>query len=71
MEGGLVCILLQGLSPHKSVGPGRIQPRVLREVADIIVTRPLSIIFEKVWRSGDIPDNWKRANVESIYRKGI
>lgn len=48
VEGGLVCLLLQGLNPHKSMGLGRIHPRVLREVADIIVVRPLSIIFEKL-----------------------
>ncbi|KAK4806136.1 hypothetical protein QYF61_001059 [Mycteria americana] len=69
-EEGLVCSLLQGLNPHKSMGLDGIHPRVLGEVADIIVARPLSIIFEKSWRSGDIPDDWKRANVTLIYKKG-
>ncbi|KAK4806811.1 hypothetical protein QYF61_005607 [Mycteria americana] len=68
-EEGLVCGLLQGLDPHKSTGLDGIHPGVLREVADI-VARPLSIISEKLWRSGDIPDDWKRANVIPIYKKG-
>ncbi|KAK4811373.1 LOW QUALITY PROTEIN: hypothetical protein QYF61_027602 [Mycteria americana] len=72
VEEGLVCGLLQGLNPHKSMGPDGIHPRVLREVPDV-VARPLAIIFEKPWRSGDIPDDWKRANVLfiiPIYKKG-
>lgn len=56
VEGGLVCILLQGLHPHKSLGLGR-------EGTDI-VARPLSVILEKLWTSGGTPDNWKRVNVK-------
>ena len=60
---------MQGLNPHKSVSLEGIHPRVVREVADV-VARPPSIIFEKPWRSGDIPDAWKGANVIPIYKKG-
>ena len=66
---GLVCSLWPGLNPHKSVGLEGIHPRVVREVADV-VARPPPIIFEKSWRSGDIPDAWKGANVIPIYKKG-
>ncbi|KAK4831724.1 hypothetical protein QYF61_018776 [Mycteria americana] len=52
----LVCALLQELDPYKSMGPGKIQPRVLRELADVIA-RPLSMIFEKLWRLRDIPED--------------
>ncbi|KAK4806222.1 hypothetical protein QYF61_001145 [Mycteria americana] len=34
-----------------------------------IVAKPLSIIFEKSWTSGDIHDDWKTANVTLIYKK--
>lgn len=43
---------------------------VQREVAGI-VTKPLSMIFEKSWRSGYVPDDWKRANVTPIFSKAF
>ncbi|GAB0176922.1 mitochondrial enolase superfamily member 1 [Grus japonensis] len=66
----LVCKLLQELDPYKSMGPNNIHPSVLRELADI-TARLLSIIFEKSWRLGDIPEDWKKANVTPIYKKGL
>ncbi|KAK4821749.1 hypothetical protein QYF61_000810 [Mycteria americana] len=66
----LVCELLQQLDPYKWMGPDNIHPRVLRELADVIV-RLLSIIFEKSWTSGDIPEDWKKANVTPIYKNGL
>ncbi|GAB0209556.1 mitochondrial enolase superfamily member 1 [Grus japonensis] len=66
----LVCELLQELDPYKSMGPDNIHLRVLRELADVIA-RLLSVIFEKLWKSGDIPEDWKKANVTPIYKKGL
>ncbi|KAK4812899.1 hypothetical protein QYF61_027293 [Mycteria americana] len=66
----LVGELLQKLDPYKSMGPDVIHLRVLRELADI-VARPLSIIFEKLWRSRDVPEDWKKANATPIYKKGL
>ena len=69
MEEGPACRLSEELNPHKSLGLDGIHPKVLREAADIVV-RPLSIISEKLWRSGNVSDVWKRADVIPIYKKG-
>ena len=42
--------------------------RVLREPAEV-VTELLSIIFEKTWLSGKVPDNWRKGYVTPIYKK--
>ncbi|GAB0175876.1 mitochondrial enolase superfamily member 1 [Grus japonensis] len=44
--------------------------RVLRELADIVL-RTISITFEMSWRSSDVPEDIKKANVTPIYKKGL
>ncbi|KAK4827374.1 LOW QUALITY PROTEIN: hypothetical protein QYF61_017312 [Mycteria americana] len=69
IQGEMVSDLLHHLDTHKSMGPDGIQPRVLRELAEVL-TKPLSIIYQQSWLTGEVPVDWRLANVTSIYRKG-
>ncbi|KFV54970.1 RNA-directed DNA polymerase from mobile element jockey, partial [Tyto alba] len=69
IHGEMVSDLLHHLDTHKSMGPGGIHPRVLRELAEVI-TKSLSIICQQPWLTGDVPVDWRLANVLPIYRKG-
>ncbi|CAM4712535.1 unnamed protein product [Lepidochelys kempii] len=60
---------LEKLDEHKSMGPDVLHPRVLKEFVDVIA-EPLAIIFENSWRSGEVPDDWKKASVVLIFKKG-
>ncbi|KAJ7415597.1 hypothetical protein BTVI_37847 [Pitangus sulphuratus] len=48
------------------MGPDRMH---LRKMVDIIA-RPLTIIFERSWRSGEVLEDWKIANVTPVFKKG-
>ncbi|CAM4585244.1 unnamed protein product [Lepidochelys kempii] len=60
---------LEKLDVHKSMGPDELHPRVLKELAAVIA-EPLAIIFENSWRTGEVPDDWKKANEVPIFKKG-
>ncbi|WP_245931577.1 RNA-directed DNA polymerase, partial [Nocardia nova] len=51
------------------MGPDGIHPRVLRELAEELA-KPLSIIYQQSWLSGEVPADWRLANVTPIYKKG-
>ncbi|KFZ54062.1 hypothetical protein N321_13658, partial [Antrostomus carolinensis] len=58
---------LRNLKVHKSMRPDVMRPQVLREVDE--VAKPLSILFEKSWKSGEVPADWKKGNITSIFKK--
>ena len=57
------------LSVNKSCGPDEIHPRMLIELADLI-SGPLALIMNKTLREKQIPNDWKKANVSPIFKKG-
>ncbi|KAK4808263.1 hypothetical protein QYF61_020753 [Mycteria americana] len=69
IQGDMVSGLLHHLDIHRSMGPDEIHPRVLKELAEVL-TKPLSIIYQQSWLTGEVPADWRLANVTPIYKKG-
>ncbi|PKU34385.1 rna-directed dna polymerase from mobile element hypothetical protein [Limosa lapponica baueri] len=61
--------LLDHLDMHKSMGPEWTHPRVLRELVELFI-KLLSIIYQQSWLTGEVPADWRLANVMPIYKKG-
>ncbi|GAB0203928.1 mitochondrial enolase superfamily member 1 [Grus japonensis] len=57
------------LDTHKSMGLDGIHLKILRELAEELA-KPLSIIYQQSWLTGEVPDDWRLANVTPIYKKG-
>ena len=61
--------LLHGLKTHKAAGPDGITPRILKHLAKTLAPI-LCNIFRLSYDRGEIPDDWREANVVPIYKKG-
>ncbi|KAK4818831.1 hypothetical protein QYF61_019868 [Mycteria americana] len=69
IQGEMVSDLLHHLDTHKFMGSDEIHPRVLKELADVL-TKPLSIIYQQSWLTGEVPADCRLANVTPIFKKG-
>ena len=60
---------LNSLKTNKSPGPDYFYPTILKQVKHEII-KPLTIIFNKSLQTGEVPQDWKIANVTPIFKKG-
>jgi len=62
-------ISLYSSARTQSIGLDGIHPRVLRELAEELA-KPLSIIYQQSYLTGEVPEDWRIASVTPIYKKG-
>lgn len=60
---------IEKLNISKSPGPDEIHPRILKETSNIIA-KPLVLIYNKSLKVGRLPEDWKKANISAIFKKG-
>ena len=60
---------LEGLNRFKGCDPDNIHPHVLRETAQSI-SLPITMIYRESLRTGETPEDWRKANVTPIFKKG-
>lgn len=61
--------MLKNLKPQKAAGPDALPPTVLKELSDELAPI-LEHIFRRSLLTGQLPSDWKRANVAPIFKKG-
>ena len=61
--------LLRNINPTKATGPDTIPGRILKELATEI-TPALTLIFKASLHQGEIPEQWKKACVTPLFKKG-
>jgi hypothetical protein len=60
---------IRKLRAAAAAGPDEIGPRLLKELENEIVG-PLTQIFRSSLEKSEVPEDWKRANVAPIFKKG-
>ena len=65
----MVLLLLKALNVNKSVGPDGMHPKLLKELAGLIA-EPIAKLFNMTIEDNVLPDDWKKAFVSPIFKKG-
>ena len=60
---------MSALKTSSSPGPDGVHPMVLKECARVLC-EPLHLLFMKSLSSGVVPEDWRRANITPIFKKG-
>ncbi|KAI8518860.1 hypothetical protein Bbelb_021170 [Branchiostoma belcheri] len=60
---------LSKLNPNKASGPDGLSPRLLKTTATQIAP-VLQVIFTQSLDTGDVPADWRAANISPIFKKG-
>jgi hypothetical protein len=61
--------LLNGLNIHKATGPDAISTRFLHDYAEELAPI-MTFIFQLSLDTGNIPDDWREANMVALFKKG-
>ena len=61
--------IVKALDPHKSCGPDNIHIKLIKEGINSLAL-PLYLLFRKSLDTGEIPVDWKLANVTPIHKTG-
>ena len=69
IDNNCVIKLLSSLNPSKANGPDLLPTRALKEAATEIAPY-LCFIFQQSINTGEVPPEWKHANVIAIFKKG-
>jgi hypothetical protein len=57
------------LKTTKSPGPDDIHPLMLIQLVSYL-KKPLAFLFNRTLATGEIPEDWKKGNISSIFKKG-
>ena len=61
--------LLNKMNVNKAAGPDGIHGKVLKNCAGSLAY-PLSLVFKTSYNTGEVPNDWKLANVVPVHKKG-